>query len=127
VTIDSINGENSEKLVVDIDLVVEKYIQWTWESNKTKQQSKYDFDDLNVTVDWERVEFEHDEPKYEKTGIRNMPNTQTLFKTYFTNKTDLDQEYSFKTERVTRQTCTFSFLKGFSKGKEGKLYSNHRH
>jgi hypothetical protein len=102
-----------------LDTVIEKYIQWAWELSKNKQQSKIDYDELNVTIDWARVEFLYDEPKFEKTSTQLMPHTQTLFKTHFTNRTDLDQEYSFKTERATKQTCSFTFTKGFSKDKEG--------
>jgi hypothetical protein len=117
------------KAIVDLDLVVEKWIMWMWEKTKTKQASKYEFEDMDVIVNWSRVELIQDEAKFESAGdfnarnlfANNKPKTQTLFRTYFTNNTDMEQEYSFKTERMTRQACCFTFSKGFSREKEGGL------
>jgi hypothetical protein len=114
---------------VDLDLIVEKWIVWMWEKTKNKQASKYEFEDMDVVVNWGRVDLVQDEAKFEGTGdfnsrnlfAANKPRTQTLFRTYFTNNTDMEQEYSFKTERMTRQACAFTFTKGFSREKEGGL------
>lgn len=114
---DSDNDDN--KMIVDLDTIIEKYVQWAWESHKPKHLAKYDFDDLDIVVDWKRVKFEYDEPKFEQAPKNFAPKNQTLFRTFFTNNTDLEQDYSFKTERTTRQSCTFSFNKGFSREKEG--------
>ena len=117
---DSVNP--SDKVVVDLDLIVEKWISHMWEKTRTKN-TKYELDDLQIVVNWRRVEIEQSEAKFEhNTPTKNrIPNNQTLFRTYFTNKTDQEQEYSFKTERVTRQSVGFSFLKGFSREKEGAI------
>lgn len=93
-----------------------------WEKTKTKQTAKCDFEDLEILVNWNKVELVQDDAKFEQTSqISKKPQQQTLFKTYFTNKTNQEQEYSFKTERTTRQSCGFSFIKGFSREKEGGI------
>lgn len=114
---------NADKVIVDLDLIVEKWIQYMWETTKSKQQaSKYEYEDLEMIVNWQKVDIMQDDAKFDGNALRNkVPSTQTLFRTYFTNKTDSEQEYSFKTERITRQSCSFSFLKGFSREKEGGL------
>ena len=43
---------------------------------------------------------------------------QVLFKTYFSNETDREQEYSFKTERVTRSQCEVTVEQSFTMGME---------
>lgn len=110
-----------DKVIADLDLIVEKWIQYMWSFAKSKQDSKLEFDDLEMIVNWSRVDINQEEAKFDQTMKGHMPKSQTLFRTYFTNKTDTEQEYSFKTERVTRQCCTFSFLKGFTREKEGGL------
>jgi hypothetical protein len=119
----SSSSQSNDKTIVDLDLIVEKWIMFMWEKTKTKQQaSKYEFEDLEIIVNWGKVELIQDDAKFD-SDTRALSNrnvsTQTLFRTYFTNKTDQEQEYSFKTERVTRQTCGFSFFKGFTREKEG--------
>ncbi len=109
-------------MVVDLDLIVEKWIAHMWERTRTKS-NKFELDDLQIVVNWKRVEIEQSEAKFETNSpMKNkMPSSQTLFRTYFTNKTDQEQEYSFKTERTTRQTVGFTFVKGFSREKEGAV------
>jgi hypothetical protein len=109
-------------VVVDLDLIVEKWIAHMWERTRTKS-NKFELDDLQIVVNWKRVEIEQSEAKFETNSpMKNkMPSSQTLFRTYFTNKTDQEQEYSFKTERTTRQTVGFTFVKGFSREKEGAV------
>ena len=41
-----------------------------------------------------------------------------MFRTYFTNNTDQDQEYSFKTERTTNSACDIEIEKGVCYGEE---------
>ena len=120
-------GQKQEsKAIVDLDLIVEKWIMYMWERTKTKQDAKFEFEELQVQVNWRRVEITQGEAKFDQSpSSRDLfakpPKTQTLFRTYFTNNTQTEQEYSFKTERVTRQSCSFSFVKGFSREKEGGI------
>ena len=128
------NSPNSSKpenkAIVDLDVIVEKWIMYMWEKTKTKQEKiRFEFEDMDVVVNWARVELIQGDAKFESANelsARNLfayhkPKTQTLFRTYFTNNTDIEQEYSFKTDRVTRQACSFSFIKGFSREKEGGI------
>lgn len=46
------------------------------------------------------------------------PPFQVLFKTFFSNNTDMDQEYSFKTERTTCSICEVQIEKGVTLGQE---------
>jgi len=115
-------SDQTDRTIVDLDLIVEKWIYYMWEKTKTsKQSSKYEFDDLNIVVNWSKVELVQDEAKFSKENRleSKMPTSQTLFRTFFTNNTDIEQEYSFKTDRVTRQSCGFQFMKGFMREKEG--------
>ncbi|CAF1227486.1 unnamed protein product [Didymodactylos carnosus] len=50
-----------------------------------------------------------------------MPKSQILFKTHFTNNTDREQDYSLRAERSTVTTFNFTFMKGFTKEKEGAV------
>lgn len=121
------NSSNSaiDKTVIDLDIIIEKWIAYMWEKTKTKQSSKQqaiEFEDLDIVVNWNKVEINQEEAIFrEKLQPNKKIHQQTLFRTYFTNKTDQDQEYSFKTERTTRQSCSFTFIKGFSREKEGSI------
>ncbi len=91
----------------------------------TKGKSKYEFEDLDIVVNWAKVQLEQDEARFDTTRQSSLhsqaPTTQTLFRTYFTNRTDMEQEYSFQTSRTTRQSCGFSFYKSFSREKQGEV------
>jgi hypothetical protein len=100
-----------------------------WEKTKTKT-TKYELEDLDIIINWAKVQLIQDDAKFDlgnhNGNLRHLltnqpPKTQTLFRTYFSNNTNQEQEYSFKTERTTRQSCTFSFYKGFSREREGGI------
>lgn len=96
-----------------------------WEKTKTTQSAKSvkcELEDLDIIVNWARVDLLQSEAQFERAQNRNIPPiSQTLFRTYFVNNTNQEQEYSFKTERATRQSCGFQFTKGFSREKEGGI------
>ncbi|RNA32451.1 LIN-24 (Twenty-four) Like [Brachionus plicatilis] len=118
----SADSPSGDKVIVDLDAIIEKWAMNMWEKTKTKQTAKCDFEDLDILVNWKKVDMVQDDAKFEQTNpIRKTPQQHTLFKTYFTNRTNQDQEYSFKTERTTRQSCGFNFTKGFSREKEGEI------
>ena len=104
--------------IVNLDNLVEKWIALMWERTKSKADSKFDFDELEIVIDWKRCDISQEEAKFENKFLKGNLRTQTLFRTYFTNRTETEQEYSFKTERTTRQSCAFTFMKGFSREKE---------
>jgi len=116
-----------DKNITDLDLIVEKWINYMWEKTKSmsksaKQQPQIEFEDLEIIVNWKKVDILQDDAVFkDDKSISKKLNQQTLFRTYFTNETEQEQEYSFKTERKTRQSCSFSFVKGFSREKEGQI------
>jgi hypothetical protein len=116
---------NPDKVIVDLDLIVEKWITYMWEKTKTKtQSSKYEFDELEVIVNWSKADILQEDAKFEGGNVHHAsiaPSQQTLFRTYFNNRTDNQQNYSFKTDRTTRQSCSFSFIKGFCREKEAAV------
>ena len=91
-----------------------------WESSKrTREDSKYRREELDVKVNWKRVYFWQSEAQFKRPAHLRMPKSQILFKTHFSNNTDREQEYSLRAERSTTTTLNFSFMKGFTKEKEG--------
>lgn len=119
-----LSGNNQDRTIVDLDLIVEKWISYMWDKTKSAQSSKtikLEIEDLDVVVNWARVELLQSDAQFERgpNPRTQTPIAQTLFRTYFINNTNQEQEYSFKTERTTRQSCGFSFTKGFSREKEG--------
>ena len=103
-----------------------------------KKGSKY----INVLIDWSDVKF-HDgthwprvaEDKFDDDVIVNnndgvdvedraapaelgKTHTNVLFQTKFTNNTKDDQEYTLKTQKTTRSTCTTEVETGFTKSME---------
>lgn len=107
------------KSIVNLDLIVEKWIAFFWEKTRSKNE-KHEFEELNIEIDWKRCEINQEPAKF-CNNSRGKLSSQTLFKTCFTNKTNTEQEYSFSTERTTRQTCAFSFMKGFTREKECQM------
>ena len=90
-------------------------------NNESKDKIK-SFDEVDIIIDWKRVQIQQDDAVFNQSFDETTPKipiSQTLFRTTFTNTTDSEQEYSFKTERKTAQTCSYSFQQGFSKTKEG--------
>lgn len=107
-----------------------------WDVTRNKKDS-LTLDDCDIEVNWARVDLTQEEPRFDRDDAQgadvtkskvldelfraHKPKSQTLFRTCFTNNTDQEQEYSFKTERRTRQECCFSFNRGFARGKEGTI------
>ncbi len=102
----------------DIETIVRK---WAWEMfdyTKTKEQSRIPKESLHMSVNWKRVRFNHTDPVYDDIAKPKAPKAQTLFRTYFSNNTNQDQEYSFKTERTTTSTCDVAIENGFTISEE---------
>jgi hypothetical protein len=91
-----------------------------WElSKRNRDDSKYRREELDIKLNWKRVNFWQSEAIFTRSTQLRMPKSQILFKTYFSNNTDREQEYSLHAERSTITTLNFSFLRGFTKEKEG--------
>ena len=73
---------------------------------------------LIMQVGWNYVDFTHLLTKFTPSK-RNIPgqyrNIQ-LFRTKFVNSTDMQQEYTFRTERQTKSTCSISVQRGYTIG-----------
>ncbi len=93
---------------------------------------------IDVHIDWTDVKF-RDITKWprmteemfaeeDKTIMENKdeetkpqagkPNMSILFRTRFTNDTEKEQEYTMKTEKTTRSSCSTEVETGFTKGME---------
>uniref|UniRef100_A0A0R3RUL8 Ig-like domain-containing protein n=1 Tax=Elaeophora elaphi TaxID=1147741 RepID=A0A0R3RUL8_9BILA len=80
----------------------------------------------NYNINWSHLFNESLEPIYTVgcTDVRNVRQSkeeQSLFKSTFTNTTEREQEYSFKTERSTRSAATVIVEKGVCRGVEMAL------
>ncbi|VDO11456.1 unnamed protein product [Haemonchus placei] len=76
-------------------------------------------------INWTKLYQESMEPEYEihgaKGNVTGPKEEKVLFKTTFTNTTQREQEYSFKTERCTRSSSTVIIEKGVCRGMEVAL------
>ncbi len=103
---------------VDLEDLVKKWAWQMFDITKTKEQSKIPRDCLMMTISWKKVRFVHTKPEYDETQKPASPKSQCLFRTFFSNNTDQTQQYSFKTERVTRSCCDVVIEKGYTFSEE---------
>ncbi|VDO97121.1 unnamed protein product [Soboliphyme baturini] len=115
---------NSEN-VFDLEALILRWARQIFDITKTKEQARIPKDFLEFTINWKQAKFHYGSPTY--SGIpsfkkRHDPRCQVqpqlLFRTYFVNKTNQEQEYSFKAERVTRSACTVIIEQGLTRGAE---------
>jgi hypothetical protein len=106
------------KDLVSLDDVIEDWAMDMFKVTANKKQAKIPKDALEKTISYKRVRFDHDGPNYEDERKVAKPMSQVLFKSHFTNNTDTDQDYSFKTERTTRSTCEVYYEEGYTIGQE---------
>ena len=92
-----------------------------FEITKNTEQTKILKEYLMFTVNWKRVRFVHHEPQFVDKKKSPEPKSQILFKTHFSNCTDYDQEYSFKTERTTSSVCEIQDQRAVTVGYELNL------
>jgi hypothetical protein len=93
-----------------------------WElSKRSREDSKYHREELDIKLNWKRANFWQSEANFTRPAQLRMPKSQILFKTHFSNNTDREQEYSLRAERSTITTLNFTFTRGFTKEKEGSV------
>jgi len=85
-----------------------------------------------LQVDWKRVEFVHEEARYEPEppspgAAGQSPTPNVLFQTTFANRTDREQTYTFRAERTTRSTCCVSVEQACTTGVEVTAVYDIRH
>lgn len=101
---------------IDLEEVVKRWALEMFDYTKSKDQARIPRDCLMVTISWDRVRFQHTVPQYNEKWKPPQPKAKVLFRTTFSNNTDLEQEYSFKTERATQSCCEVVVEKGFCMG-----------
>ncbi|UJR30085.1 hypothetical protein I4U23_017626 [Adineta vaga] len=112
----------NNKTIVDLDEIIEKWVWKMWElSKRSREDSKYRREELDVKINWKRVNFWQSEAVFTRPAQLRIPKSQILFRTHFSNNTESEQEYSLRAERSTITTLTFSFMRGFTKEKEGTV------
>lgn len=93
-----------------------------WElSKRSREDSKYRREELDVKLNWKRVNFWQSEAVFTRRAQSLKPKSQILFKTHFSNNTDCEQEYSLHAQRSTTTILNFTFMHGFTKEKEGSI------
>lgn len=104
--------------VVDLGSIVTQWAKTMFDITKNKEQAKIHRDHLQFTINWNRVKFTHSDPDYTDKQRTPEPKSQVLFRTFFTNETNQDQEYSFKTERTTCSSCEVQLERAVTIGEE---------
>ena len=90
---------------VDLEVVIRRWAEMMFNETKTKEQSRIPKEALGYNINWKKVHFVHGEPEFFDAEKPPKPKAHVLFRTFFTNRTSQDQEYSFRTSRVTSSTC----------------------
>ncbi|KAE9414414.1 hypothetical protein Angca_000307 [Angiostrongylus cantonensis] len=111
--------------LVDLEEVVLNWAKLIFNTTKSKAEAKIKKKYLAFNINWTKLYQESMEPEYAyretKGNVRAPKEEKVLFKTTFTNTTQREQEYSFKTERCTRSTSTVIIEKGVCRGMEVAL------
>lgn len=106
----------------DLEEVIKKWAVKHFETNAScKEKSLLKNEAIAMDIDWKRVKFDDDPPLY--TPRPPVPGTgrstnHVLFNTTFTNRTDHEQNFSFKTERKTRSSFAVQVEQGCVTGAE---------
>ncbi|PAA87492.1 hypothetical protein BOX15_Mlig008670g2, partial [Macrostomum lignano] len=100
----------------DLEDTVEKWAKIKFEDNKIGSQKKLSCENLAYAIDWKKVSIDHEQPEFSHSDKQVRPNAVVLFKTFFTNTTDHQQNYSFQTTRTTKKTADIRVSSTFTKG-----------
>uniref|UniRef100_A0A1I7WE56 HTH_48 domain-containing protein n=1 Tax=Heterorhabditis bacteriophora TaxID=37862 RepID=A0A1I7WE56_HETBA len=116
--------EDATSNLVDLEEIVLTWAKLIFDTTKSKAESKIKKKYLSYNINWTKLFQESLEPEYNIHGMKenaNVPKEEKiLFKTTFTNTTQREQEYSFKTERCT-SSSTVIIEKGVCRGMEVAL------
>ena len=104
--------------IVDLEEIVKNWALKMFEVTKTKEQARIGKENLSFDINWKGVRSQHGDAEFTDALAPPPPKAQVLFKTYFTNNTNIEQEYSFKTERTTCSSCDIMVEKGVLVGQE---------
>lgn len=122
-----VKGNDAAKSdLIDLEEVVTNWAKTMFDVTKSKAEGKIKKKYLSYNINWTKLFQECSEPTYTILGAK--PNVvdakqdeKVIFKTTFTNTTQREQEYSFKTERCTRSSSTVIIEKGVCRGAEVSL------
>uniref|UniRef100_A0A0M3IG47 LIN-24 n=1 Tax=Ascaris lumbricoides TaxID=6252 RepID=A0A0M3IG47_ASCLU len=122
----NVTGTSNTKDLVDLEAITLNWAKQIFEVTKTRDEAKISKKYLQYNINWSHAFNECLEPRYSLYGVdinstKRSKSEQVLFKSTFTNSTDREQEYSFKTERATRSTVTVSVEKGVCRGIDMEL------
>jgi hypothetical protein len=101
------------KDIVPLDSIASKWLISMWKEIAPVKWKQF-LQDLEFSIDWSGVSITQDEVKYFNKQTQPKSKSQTVFRTEFENHTKFEQEYSFTSERITKQTCLFKFSKSFT-------------
>ncbi|CAJ0604339.1 unnamed protein product [Cylicocyclus nassatus] len=122
-----VNTSNKDAMahLVDLEEIVLNWAKLIFDTTKSKAEAKIKKKYLAFNINWTKLFQESMEPEYGYQGAKGNVSApkeeKVLFKTTFTNTTQREQEYSFKTERCTRSTSTVIIEKGVCRGMEVAL------
>ncbi len=111
--------------MLDLHDILERYAWSHFKDLEDIKRIKSEFrglekEDVEFEINMKRLVIQHGEPDYcNLTPSSAKP--YTLFKTVFTNNTDRQQEYSFRTERSTESVCLIYREQGFTIGQEVEI------
>uniref|UniRef100_A0A0N5AAW7 Immunoglobulin E-set n=1 Tax=Syphacia muris TaxID=451379 RepID=A0A0N5AAW7_9BILA len=119
-------SSSSSKDLVDLEQIVLNWAKQIFEITKTKAESRIHKKHLQFNINWSHLLNECLDPTYTYGGVstnavNQAKEEQCLFKSTFSNTTDREQEYSFKTERSTRSSATVIVEKGLCRGVDMSL------
>ncbi len=99
--------------IVSLDTIVATWILYKFETCGA-EAARLKFEDLDIYIDWSRVEFFQGQVEYKDREAKKPEATNhTLFRTHFSNNTQRGQEYTFRSVQMTEQIIDVSFSKAF--------------
>jgi hypothetical protein len=114
--------------IIDLEAIIITWARQMFDITKTKIESRIARKHLDYNINWRHLLVETCAPVYTIDGVAIVDDQRNdakhnvcLFRTTFTNTTNREQEYSFKTERTTRSSATVIVEKGVSRGVEMAL------
>ncbi|KAF1757143.1 hypothetical protein GCK72_013598 [Caenorhabditis remanei] len=122
-----VKGNDAKKSdLIDLEEVVTNWAKTMFDVTKSKAEGKIKKKYLSYNINWTKLFQECSEPTYTILGAKtnvvdSKQDEKVIFKTTFTNTTQREQEYSFKTERATRSSSTVIIEKGVCRGAEVSL------
>ncbi|KRY49454.1 DNA excision repair protein ERCC-6 [Trichinella britovi] len=123
----NLKEEQKPPLILDVQQVVENYAFHHFDQVRhlLKNTSRLGLKtveraDVDFEINTKHLTMEHLPPEFTQwNNVSSKP--CTLFKAVFTNNTDREQAYSFKTDRITESLCTVYREQGFDIGGEAEL------